>query len=295
MKRNPFYQITFETLAMQPHIISQTEKFSISRESFLFKEFSFDFKKPMISDANLFVLCVSGNATIVVNFVEYEVRPNLIVVILPHYIFQVVRQSDDFKIDFLAVGYDFITTISYKQVLAEIVSLVQKQSYFDLGEDGYLEFRNISQLIVSQYKLPQRYRDSIVKSLFDVLVYKMSGWFLENTNQSLDNFQTRQEEVFRNFTSLLFFNFKEHRTVKFYADQLFITPKYLSKVILAFTGKTSMDWINDITVAAAKALIKTSEMTIKEIADELNFPNSSFFGTYFKSKTGMSPLQYRSI
>ena len=79
----------------------------------------------------------------------------------------------------------------------------------------------------------------------------------------------------------------------FYAEKLSITPKYMSTVIKQTSGKTAGDWIDDHVLLEAKALLKSTNMTILQISDELNFPSQSFFGKYFKRLTGVSPKEYR--
>lgn len=80
----------------------------------------------------------------------------------------------------------------------------------------------------------------------------------------------------------------------FYAEKLHITPKYLSTVIKQNTGKSVNDWIDDYVILEAKALLKSSRMTIQQISDELNFVDQSAFGKYFKRIEGMSPKDYKN-
>jgi AraC-like DNA-binding protein len=81
--------------------------------------------------------------------------------------------------------------------------------------------------------------------------------------------------------------------VGFYAKKLCMAPKYLSAVIKEKTGKSAFEWINDYVILEAKSLLKSTNMTIQQISDELNFANQSFFGKYFKRLAGMSPKSYR--
>ena len=86
---------------------------------------------------------------------------------------------------------------------------------------------------------------------------------------------------------------KKQCELKFYAQQLIITPKYLSKVVKETSGRPANDWIDDLVVLEAKALLKSTNMTIQQVSDDLNFPSQSFFGKYFKRVTGMSPKEYK--
>ena len=85
------------------------------------------------------------------------------------------------------------------------------------------------------------------------------------------------------------------KQLKFYADALCITPRYLSRVVKECTGSSAADWIERYVVLEARALLKSTSMTIQQISDELNFPSQTFFGKYFKRRVGMSPKDYRRV
>ena len=67
----------------------------------------------------------------------------------------------------------------------------------------------------------------------------------------------------------------------------------LSNVIKELTGKSASQWIDDYVVLEAKTLLKSTNLTILQISEELHFANQSFFGKYFKQHTGLSPMRYR--
>ena len=73
----------------------------------------------------------------------------------------------------------------------------------------------------------------------------------------------------------------------------FISPQHLSTTVNKITGKTVTDIIAKLVITDAEAKLKSTDLTIQEIAYSLNFPDISFFGKYFKRYTGMSPKQYR--
>ena len=78
-----------------------------------------------------------------------------------------------------------------------------------------------------------------------------------------------------------------------YASQLNISPKYLSEVVKQVSKRTPNDWIDHYVVLELRVLLKNSTKNIKEITEELHFPNQSFLGKYFKEHVGMSPSEYR--
>ncbi|WP_312900027.1 helix-turn-helix domain-containing protein, partial [Chryseobacterium taichungense] len=103
------------------------------------------------------------------------------------------------------------------------------------------------------------------------------------------------EALYKNFYSLLFIHYKKERSIKFYADKLNITPKYFSKIVKETSNKNASDIIDEMIVMGTKAALKCTNQSVQQISEEFNFPNASFFGTFFKRKTGVTPLQYRNI
>lgn len=73
-----------------------------------------------------------------------------------------------------------------------------------------------------------------------------------------------------------------------------ITPRYFSAIIKEKTGDSALQWIVRMVITEAKQLLEESDLSIKEIADQLNFPTQSFFGKYFKQYVGVSPKEYRN-
>jgi AraC family transcriptional activator of pobA len=105
--------------------------------------------------------------------------------------------------------------------------------------------------------------------------------------------QTRKQELNLLFQNLVFNHYKEHRTVQYYADALFVSPKHLTETVKEVTGKTAGEWIDDAVVLEAKVLLRNHEISVAEVAGQVNFPEQSSFGKYFKKHTGLSPSEYR--
>ena len=75
--------------------------------------------------------------------------------------------------------------------------------------------------------------------------------------------------------------------------QLCISPKYLSLVVKQISGRTALEWIENYVTMELRVALKNSTKSIKEIAEDMNFPNQSFLGKYFKEHVGMTPSEYR--
>lgn len=109
-----------------------------------------------------------------------------------------------------------------------------------------------------------------------------------------DEVLTRRGRISDQFLSLVHENFRKERFLEFYADKLEVSAKHLSRTVKLQTGYTAVEWIERYVILEAKVLLKSSNLNIQQISDELNFPSQSFFGKYFKKQTGMSPKEFRN-
>lgn len=105
----------------------------------------------------------------------------------------------------------------------------------------------------------------------------------------------RYNDIYSTFLETVGKHFKEERKVGFYADKLCLTAKHLSQVVKEVSGRTASDIIEDYVITEIKALLLSTNMTIQQISDYLNFPSQSVFGKYVKRITGISPKGYRKI
>jgi AraC family transcriptional activator of pobA len=163
----------------------------------------------------------------------------------------------------------------------------------------YLEHENAKALL-ELYELIQRklqmennpYRTEISRSALIMLLYEVAGNY-DRQHVINRKKQTRKQELNLLFQNLVFNHYKEHRTVQYYADALFVSPKHLTETVKEVTGKTAGEWIDDAVVLEAKVLLRNHEISVAEVAGQVNFPEQSSFGKYFKKHTGLSPSEYR--
>lgn len=135
-------------------------------------------------------------------------------------------------------------------------------------------------------------RDEIVRGFLSLSVAS----FLSHPQMSMrhvSNSESRADEVFLHFLDDLQLYATRERTVQFYSDKQCISAKHFSKLIRQASGKIPMEHIRQRVIIEAKTLLRTTNMSIQEIADTLHFPTDSFFCRYFKHDTGLSPSDYR--
>ncbi|MFC4676768.1 helix-turn-helix domain-containing protein [Dysgonomonas termitidis] len=90
--------------------------------------------------------------------------------------------------------------------------------------------------------------------------------------------------MFQQFLKLLFKHYKEERSIKYYASKLYFTPKHLARIVKEASDRAASEWIDEMVIMTTKALLKSSNRTVAQIPDELNFANSSFFRYLFQKK-----------
>lgn len=105
--------------------------------------------------------------------------------------------------------------------------------------------------------------------------------------------QSKDDAVFNRFLVSLYDNCHIHRGVQYYANEQHLSPYYFSSIIKDRSGKTAMQWIENVTMMFARQYLECLDLSVKEIADRLKFPDQSAFGRYFKQREGCSPGQYR--
>lgn len=104
---------------------------------------------------------------------------------------------------------------------------------------------------------------------------------------------SRKDEIVAHFLQCVQENYREYRDLSFYAERLGLSLKYMSKVVYDQTGRHPSHWIKDHVILDAKAMLRSGQYSVQQVADELHFPNQSFFGKYFKEAVGVSPKKWR--
>ena len=247
-------------------------------------------------------LCLEGTGTFKISLREFQLCPGLMVIALPNQIIEQRYFSHDFKGIFFAVSKIGRASCSLLETLPKIGNVLSL--FFYLKDYPCFDLTPHEQEVVKEYHAFIRKRLRNKEALYrrEVVMGLMQGFFFELctifTNHAPANATTmknksRKEYIFERFYESLVESYQSERSVKYYADQLCLTPKHLSGVVKEVSGKTVGEWIDELVILEAKALLNSSSMNIQEIADRLNFANQSFFGKYFKHYTGMSPKEYR--
>ena len=253
---------------------------------------------PCRIDAFIVGIGTRGETTISLNLNEYTLRENTLFMIAPQNIIQ-AHANGTLEGHMVVVSSQFLQrmNIDMKHLMPLMLQLSAHPS-IDISARESEELCRFIALMEHEIEAPtSAFADRIVSNLFMATLYKIGTTvehYLEAHPEPANRKPDRAENYFRRFLQELSRHYKTERSVGFYAQQLCITPKYLTTLVKQVSKKSVSEWIEIYVVLEAKTLLKYSNLSIQEIAYTLNFPNQSFFGSYFKRNTGMSPSQYKA-
>ena len=256
------------------------------------------FRFPCRIDAFIIGVGTEGETSVSFNLHEFKLKKDSIFIFTPKNVLQVNSQQY-FKADVIAISPDFMRRINIdiKNMMPLFLKFVENPA-LTLTPEESRSMRGMIAQIERETRGPEtHFSFDIVSGLIAATIYKVGDimyHYLAEHPEGQNNSHNRAEEYFKQFTHLLGEHFREERSVGFYARQLCITPKYLTTLIKRISVQSVSEWIDNYVILEAKTLLKYSTMSIQEIAYYLNFPNQSFFGSYFKRNTGMSPSQYKA-
>ena len=230
-----------------------------------------------------------GSMRNLLNFEEYEIQERTLTIFPPNFNIEDTNISTDFSAEIIALKENFFES----EDMIKLFSTIWSNPYIlQLNEE---EFRMVEKYFsLTRDLLNTTFSTSIKLSLQHLLnsfilnIKTFSGRSIEKDIQS-----PYKISMFQRFISLVKEHYKQERTIGFYANQLSITPHYLSALIKQTSGETVMQWINKMVILKSKELLREGNLLVYEISNELNFPNPSFFSRFFKKQTGITPFQYQ--
>ena len=257
-------------------------------------------RHPCRIDAFVVAFCKSGNYKCNINLKEYEISEGMIMVNLPQNIISVEPKESSEKPTLTVIGVSpkFLSNFSsdINKMMNEAITLLD-DPIMRLEKEELSVVTEYIQLIDKYIHSDFIYARESVSHLISSIFYLFGSIINKRiiSQKAIEKpASTRHKLLFEQFLELVTQYHNKERGVGFYADKLCITPKYLSKIVKETSGLSAPQWIDQYVILEAKQMLKHSDLCIKEISDDLNFPNLSFFFKYFKKHTGLTPNQYRN-
>ncbi len=242
---------------------------------------------------NLIYLLKSGEHDVQLGSEERWLKPNDLVIVPENTVYasRYIHQCTGFCIHFRT---EFIQPLLKGPLAAEF-------PYFDLEaehivnvsdeESALLEqaFRDI----IAEHERFSHEKDNVLRNLLHILLLRVREVHRPHAHR-LKEGADRATEITNRFKHLVERNFIEHRQVGWYAGQLSITPKHLGDVVKDTLGRTPRQVVADMLMLEVKVLLGSTNLSISQVAQQLNFDDQAHFAHFVKQRSGMPPTELRS-
>lgn len=246
------------------------------------------------------ILCTAGEMEVILNEQPYKIIRGSYFLISPLVKKTVISRSDDYQELEIRENVE-----RFHRILHRMSSVLGKLSIPDhplmQADEATLK------LMIEHHDKILQYRKQLSDSteetgsiLYEILLeHAIQGLWLKaieyyyQHHEHTQNPKRHYSHVTTSFFMLVNQEFREHRSVRYYAESARLSTGYFSHIIKSETGYTPMQLIILVTINNAKLLLSNTTMSIKEIADELGFPEQFTFRKYFKQHTGISPKSFR--
>ncbi|MEY8590868.1 helix-turn-helix domain-containing protein [Butyricimonas hominis] len=246
----------------------------------------------------MLLFCIEGCFQIEVNGTPYTIEPNDIAFCTPDKMVTRTMMSPDFK------GYLFGCSAAFsKRIFPNSADLWNKVFYMSRNFKIHLSEKEAAELLEDYNFLKRKiicidhlYYDEVMRCLLQAFLYQTAhvlGNHVAAETESVGEPLQSRHQICQAFIDLLSSTKPVPRTVQWYAERLCKTPRYLSTAVKRASGRTASEWIHEALTREVADALKNSPKSIKEISDELDFPNLSFFGRYCRQRLGCSPSEFR--
>lgn len=243
----------------------------------------------------LFVgLCTKGSARYTVDTEEFVLNPGDALIVGEDHVIDNYIPSSDFEGKAFAMSYSFYYEIIQNiHKLSSLLLFSCNHPVFSLNEDEIDTVNNYFDIMNAKLMQKEhRFRRDLLQSLINTMICDLSNAMYRIQQHEVE-VTTSADVIFTKFIRLVEKFYKKERKVSWYAGELGISPKYLSETVKRTSKRTPNEWIDKYVILEVRLRLKNSSVSIKEIAEDMNFPSQSFLGKYFKEHMNMSPSQYR--
>lgn len=239
----------------------------------------------------ILVFCISGNIRLTIDKQVMELNAHGTLFINAGSYIEINESSDDFACKLCAMKSELSFSLINKSLVDAIMQLKETPIV-------QLTPQEIS-LLLKYYELadfkmshPQFANKETITAILKAFAIDLLT-FINSHVPDNQNILRQGDKLYRRFLYLVTSNVDGHRSVKSYADELCVSPKYLTSVCRQHGKMAASEIITTRLVARIKHLLLYSDMSVKEIASQLNFDNLSFFGKFVKKHLGQSPVNFR--
>ncbi|MEE1022004.1 MAG: helix-turn-helix domain-containing protein [Muribaculaceae bacterium] len=242
----------------------------------------------------MLLMCVGGFLRVRIGMREQKVTAGHLLVITGGAIVECLDTEMDARVVLIAFSDKFIMQAPRMSVYPApgILSSLHATPCIPLDREEQNDILNLYRMMRHRLGNPRfRSRSELAESGLRTLFCYISGLIAPAEEPQAPT--SRKQVIFDDFLNLVDSCGVRERALTFYADRLCITTRYLSRVVAETSGRTAREWINMRVILEAKVLLREGRLSVQQISERLNFANQSFFGSFFKRATGLSPNAYR--
>ena len=252
--------------------------------------------KPYHPQNQLLIILKKGKISFKKNISFFEISENSVLIIRPKDIYEFTYISSEIEIRILNFKKNFTSKITFDFNRYDTYQLMDSNhnNQFKVTEFEIEQLWNLTEALknISPKTANNKFLEQTQKHLFLSLVYYVASVLKKHvtiTQQKMN----RKETMVIDFLHLLSVHFKREREVKYYANMMNLSVRYLSLTLKEITGFSANKLIHQSVIIETKVLLNSTNKTIKEIAHELNFSDQYYFSNFFKAQTGQSPSNFR--
>ncbi len=248
--------------------------------------------RPCRSEGAAILLCRSGEADLTSDTLYRKLAANEAMVVTPGTVVMLLRRSEDFRVTYCVFHADIFAEAIYK--LDPVFIYALRRYRISTPETRCIVRRFMAWMIHIGRSGNSRFRNEIAANALRSLLLSAYDRIRQEAGDHCDSTGlSHQAELFVQFAGLVQRHRTERRSVAFYADRLCISERYLSLVVRKFTPFSAKEFIDRNTLADIKWLLRSTSLTIQEIAYRHNFSGPSYLSRFFKRHTGQNLSAYR--
>ncbi len=255
----------------------------------------FEFPKvPFRMDYYALCICTSGEVSVEIDHYHYKASAHSILIAAPSTIVKFLETSQDFMMKLLFFDKNFLIKNISNPFIIEKMNLFSQGSYsiVQTNPKDSRVLQNLLAYLKKKSRKQGKFTEEIVRTIIFNLLLETAE-ILDAKHSKDPEKEEGKKDLYLKFNSLIRDYIRQRRTVQFYAEQLCISSKYLIEIIKKSSGKTPHEVIDEALLKEAYVMLGNPELTISEIAFELQFNSASAFGRFFKKHTSVSPSEYR--
>lgn len=244
--------------------------------------------------AYTFTLVLEGSLTILYNDKKLDLHPNDLYTYSPGLSVTILAASDDYHAICLLVdenvGIESPTVHDLVHIAYQPVAQLHEPK-LTLPSEYVQHLAGKMREIINYLHSNHIYKGEILNMLYAVFLLDLQ----DAQEKAIDHISIsrRVETIFIDFIRLLPHHFAQHHDIAFYASKLNISPVYLSRVVRQVTGHTVIDYVNKFLFMEAAFLLRTTQLSITQIADQLHFADTASFSKFFLRQKGVTPRKFR--